>query len=153
MTDKEKKATDDLFSLTHINGYINLYDQKKANIYTSDLKRWQNGVKVLLNLIETQQEEIEKRNRQLEERTNRIRKLEKSCQNYFDTLMEVIEQKNEKNLIIREMAKYISSLDIDEDICKKVDNPCKDNAGDNKKTCDDCIKEYFINKIKKESKE
>lgn len=103
--------------------------------------------------LQTQQEEIEKRNRQLEERTNRIRKLEKSCQNYFDTLMEVIEQKNEKNLIIREMAKYISSLDIDEDICKKVDNPCKDYAGENKKTCDDCIKEYFINKIKKESKE
>lgn len=59
MTDEEKKATDDLFSLTHINGYINLYDQKKANICTSYLKRWQNGVKVLLNLIKTQQEEIE----------------------------------------------------------------------------------------------
>lgn len=61
MTDGEKKAIDDLFSLTHINGYINLYDQEKANIYTSNLKRWQNGVKVLLNLMQTQQEEIEKK--------------------------------------------------------------------------------------------
>ena len=49
---EEKKAIDDLFSLTHINGYIDLDKLKKATIYTSDLKKWQNGVKVLLNIRE-----------------------------------------------------------------------------------------------------
>ena len=45
MTDEEKKSIDDLFALTHINGYIDLYKQHQARIYTSDLSKWQNGVK------------------------------------------------------------------------------------------------------------
>ena len=59
LSEEEKKAIDDLFALTHINGYIDLYTQKEAKIHTLDLSKWQNGVKVLLNLIEKQQKEIE----------------------------------------------------------------------------------------------
>ena len=41
-------------------------------------------LKILLNLIQKQKEEIEKKNRQLKERTNRINNLEKECQKYFE---------------------------------------------------------------------
>lgn len=116
-----------------------------ANLEIREVLSWKNEIKRL-------NAEIEKKDRQLEERTNRIKKLEKSCQEYFDALMEMVERKNKASLIITEMAKYISNLDIDEDICKKVDNPCKDYAGENKKTCDNCIKEYFLNKVEKENK-
>ena len=43
--------------------------------------------------------ELEKKNRQLEERTNRIKNLEKECQKHFDTMMETIQDNNIKNLI------------------------------------------------------
>lgn len=58
LSDEEKKAIDDLFALTHINGYIDLYTQREVKIHTLDLSKWQNGVKVLLNLIEKQSKEI-----------------------------------------------------------------------------------------------
>ena len=69
MSEEEKKAIEDLFALTHINGYIDLYKQEKATIYTSELKRWQNAVKKILNLIEKQQ-------KLLEQKDNKIKELE-----------------------------------------------------------------------------
>ena len=60
LSEEEKKAIDDLFALTHINGYIDLYSKEQARIYTSLLSKWQNGVKVLLNLIQKKDTEINK---------------------------------------------------------------------------------------------
>ena len=59
MTDEEKKAIDDLFALTHINGYIDLHILHEVTIHTLYLSKWQKGVKVLLNLIKKQSKEIE----------------------------------------------------------------------------------------------
>lgn len=147
MTDEEKKAIDDLFSLTHINGYINLYDQKKANIYTSDLKRWQNSVKVLLNLIQTQQEEIEKKDALINTMGAEFERLEDLEDNTDMLKLEL--QKKDK--IIDEMAKYIASLDMEEDICvKNVANT--ELCNEEYSNCKECVKEYFINKVEKESK-
>ncbi len=50
-----------------------------------------------------------------------------------------------KGKIIDEMAGYIATLDIEEDICSKTENEHCDkmNFGE----CEDCIKEYFKNKV------
>lgn len=48
--------------------------------------------------------ELEKKDRQLEERTNRIRNLEKECQSNFDNMMDTIRDNSKKDKIIDLMA-------------------------------------------------
>ncbi len=51
-----------------------------------------------------------------------------------------------KEQIIDLMAEYIARLDIDQDICIKIEDSCFDYAGQNGKTCEECIKQYFERK-------
>lgn len=55
------------------------------------------------------------------------------------TVLNLLEKKDK---IIDEMATYIATLDIEEDICEKTKNEHCDkmNFGE----CEDCIKQYFI---------
>ena len=126
MTDGEKKAIDDLFSLTHINGYINLYDQEKANIYTSNLKRWQNGVKVLLNLMQTQQEEIEKKD-------NIVRSIISRLNNDIKNIAETKAKKSEHYLDDYTRCRLKAYKTKTKEIKEYIE------------------KEYFINKVEKEN--
>ena len=57
---------------------------------------------------------------------------------------ELILECEEKDKIIEQMTYYIMNLNIDEDICKKVN--CDTNSGE--LDCKDCIKQYFENKAK-----
>lgn len=59
----------------------------------------------------------------------------------------VLSELEKKEAIINEMAIYINNFDIDEDICKKVDEPCKNYAGENGKLCNECIIDYFTKKV------
>ena len=54
----------------------------------------------------------------------------------------------EKDKIIDLMANHIATSDSD--LCEYLDitTKCKYYAGDNGKTCDNCIKQYFENKAK-----
>lgn len=113
MTDKEKEAiqTFEFF----------LDDISKNGGCTIDIdfqhKKEYEAMWKIVNLIPTQQEEIEK-----------------------------------KDKIIDEMVKYISDLDIDEDICmKNVVNT--EICNEEYSNCKECIKEYFINKVEKENKD
>lgn len=90
MTDEEKKAIERLDKRLTIEKYTKNIG---TPVYIDDLK-------IALNLIQKQKEEIEKKDRQLEERTNRINNLEKECQKYF-------EQGINKDKIIDEMAEEI----------------------------------------------
>lgn len=64
------------------------------------------------------------------------------------------ERDRKDNIITRQnkqidlMAGYIATLDIDEDICSKIENEFCDkmNFGE----CEDCIKQYFKSKAEKE---
>lgn len=66
---------------------------------------------------------------------------EKALAEYMEWQKRELEQKDK---IIEQMTYYIMNLDIDEDICKKVN--CDTNSGE--LDCKDCIKQYFINKAK-----
>ncbi len=94
----------------------------------------------ILKLIENQQAEIEK----LKNRVKEVKKLIKYSlyKKEFAKLNKEIEKKNE---IIDEMAGYIATLDIEEDICSKTKNEHCDkmNFGE----CEDCIKQYFKEKV------
>lgn len=134
MTDEEKQAIDDLFSLTHINGYINLYDQKKANIYTSDLKRWQNGVKVLLNLTNNQQSEIRQYEKALHDQIIKD----------YDIEIGLKEEIEKKDKIIDEMVICMEQAGTGRrgfSCIFRESKECNENG------CRVCIKEYFKKKV------
>ena len=63
---------------------------------------------------------------------------------YISDLKNVLSMLKEKDKIIEQMTYYIMNLDIDEDICKRVN--CDTNSGE--LDCKDCIKQYFENKVK-----
>ena len=80
------------------------------------------AIQTILNLIEKLQKENEK-----------------ALAEYMKWQKQEMEQKDK---IIEQMTYYIMNLDIDEDICKKVN--CDTNSGE--LDCKDCIKQYFENK-------
>lgn len=68
---------------------------------------------------------------------------------YQKALDDLIKSDKENNLLKKQvnlMSKYISNLDIDEDICKKVENNCDDFNKENK--CIECVKQYFYRLVK-----
>lgn len=102
-----------------------------------------NAGKKAFEIINKQQNEIErllKDNYRLD-RENQL-KFEKALDDLIKSDKENSLLKKQVNL----MSKYISNLDIDEDICKKVENNCDDFNKENK--CIDCIKQYFESKSK-----
>ena len=67
------------------------------------------------------------------------------------TIINLIEKQqkelDKKDKIINEMSKYIRACDIDEDICKTETECISDNL-----KCENCIIDYFINKVDKEGR-
>lgn len=63
----------------------------------------------------------------------------------IETVLKLLEKKDK---IIDLMANHIATSDSD--LCEYLDitTKCKYYAGDNGKTCDNCIKQYFENKAK-----
>ena len=70
----------------------------------------------------------------------------------IETVLSMLEEKDKtissKDKIIDLMANHIATSDSD--LCEYLDitTKCKYYAGDNEKTCDNCIKQYFENKAK-----
>ena len=77
---------------------------------------------------------LEKKNKQIEQYQNMLA---------TNDMLHVLECEK-KDKIIDEMATYIVTLDIEEDICEKTKNEHCDkmNFGE----CEDCIKQYFERK-------
>lgn len=63
-------------------------------------------------------------------------------------IRELQKENEEKDNIINLMTGYIATLDIEEDICSKIENEHCDkmNFGE----CEDCIKQYFAGLVEKE---
>ena len=91
----------------------------------------------------------------LKEKDNRIEQLEninkfqsKDIGKAVDYTFELNKEIEEKDKIIDLMANHIATSDSD--LCEYLDitTKCKYYAGDNGKTCDNCIKQYFENKAR-----
>ena len=63
---------------------------------------------------------------------------------YQEAMKLVLSMLEKKDKIIEQMTYYIMNLDIDEDICQKVN--CDTNSGE--LDCKECIIPYFENKVK-----
>lgn len=111
------------------------------SVFISDLKN------VLSMLKEKDIEFIETKeaNRQLSvELENKNKQIEQYMNILATNDMLHVKECEEKDQIIEQMTYYIMNLDIDEDICKRVN--CDTNSGE--LDCKDCIKQYFKNKVK-----
>lgn len=131
-------------SLKKIKRQISIGECEKnigISVFISDLKN------VLSMLKEKDIEFIETKeaNRQLSvELENKNKQIEQYMNILATNDMLHVKECEEKDQIIEQMTYYIMNLDIDEDICKRVN--CDTNSGE--LDCKDCIKQYFKNKVK-----
>lgn len=102
--------------------------------------------------IETVLSELEKKDSLINEQLKENVRLQNELNEENKRCMILANNDKFKEQVIDEMAKYINNFDIDEDICKKVDEPCKNYAGENGKLCNECIIKYFTNKVEREGK-
>lgn len=117
-------------------GYMQGYEDGKK------LKR-----SAVANIVENQQYYIF--NKQIEHYKEYIVKLQKENEKALAEYMKWQKQElGQKDKIIDLMANHIATSDSD--LCEYLDitTKCKYYAGDNGKTCDNCIKQYFENKAK-----
>ncbi len=117
--------------------FINLVDRKEKDI---------EGWKKYCEEIQEEQTEMSNKNCKLEFDVENLKKEnEKALAEYMKWQKQELGQKDK---IIDLMANHIATSDSD--LCEYLDitTKCKYYAGDNGKTCDNCIKQYFENKAK-----
>ena len=98
------------------------------------------------NDIEEARERLEKRIKDIWFSTTYSQEQEeKDLKILLSDYKRVLKENEEKNKIIDSMIKVM----IDSSICDYfIKEKCKNYAGENGKICDDCIKQYFENKVK-----
>jgi len=78
-----------------------------------------------------------------------IEKLQKENEKALAEYMKWQKQElGQKDKIIDLMAETINNHDIDEDICKQMEQKANCNEFEDTEKCKECIKQYFINKAK-----
>lgn len=123
-------------------------------IYNVDLYTYNIAVKNVLSMLEEKDKQIEKlkkhNDRLLKKLRNRVKDVKKlqKYSLYKKEFSGLNKQLQNKEKIINLMANHIATSDSD--LCEYLDitTKCKYYAGDNGKTCDNCIKQYFENKSK-----
>ena len=131
----------------------------------TDLYTYSLAVRTVLNMLKEKDAEIEKKDRQLEERNNRIRNLEKEAQTYFDGMADLnVELEKYKRLYNKALndavitahdnmkKDRIIDLYIDELVSNEFDRCCQECCREcekDKDTLRTCIKQYFERKQKK----
>ena len=83
-----------------------------------------------------------------EDRNKTNLKIDQAIEHILSDYKRVLKENEKKDKIIDLMANNIATSDSD--LCEYLDITvkCKYYAGDNGKTCDNCIKQYFENKAK-----
>ena len=100
---------------------------------------------------------IEEKDKTIEKQKEQIDYLQRSCDRKENSLIEEQQENAELENKLKEKDKIIdlmvnSIATSDSDLCQYLDmtEKCKYYAGENKKTCDESIKQYFENKAKGE---
>lgn len=133
---------------------ILLKDFQKGKIEKDKLEHYRGSYKMgyfytadIQEAIETVLSELEKKDSLINEQLKENVRLQNELNEENKRCMILANNDKFKEQVIDEMAIYINNFDIDEDICKKVDEPCKNYAGENGKLCNECIIDYFTKKV------
>lgn len=138
MTEEEKKQ---IRIINNFVLYCRGFEEKK---YTdSELFL---AIENVSDLIQNQQSEIERKEHE-------YRDLELKYNQNLKFLKHFREELQKQDKMIDLMANNIASSDSD--LCQYIDETirCKYYAGENKKLCDDCIKQYFEKQVESEDKQ
>ena len=144
--------------MIQINNGVIKEARKNGDIFamqlTADLDTDSIAIEKVLTMLEEKDKQIDKLKkhndellRKLRNRVKEVKKLEKYSL-YKEEFSRLNKQLQNKDKIIDLMANHIATSDSD--LCEYLDitTKCKYYAGDNEKTCDNCIKQYFENKAK-----
>lgn len=88
----------------------------------------------------------------LKEKDAEIEKYKQLYNKALDDAVITAHDNIKKDKMIDLMTEYIINSNNEEGICLKVEDSCFDYAGQNGKTCDTCIKQYFERKVEDECK-
>lgn len=154
----KEQAIERLKKMIQINNGVIKEARKNGDIFamqlTADLDTDSIAIETVLSMLKEKDKQIDKLKkhndkllRKLRNRVKEVKKLEKYSL-YKEEFSRLNKQLQSKDKIIDLMANHIATSDSD--LCEYLDitTKCKYYAGDNGKTCDNCIKQYFENKAK-----
>ena len=154
----KEQAIERLKKMIQINNGVIKEARKNGDIFamqlTADLDTDSIAIEKVLTMLEEKDKQIDKLKkhndellRKLRNRVKEVKKLKKYSL-YKEEFSRLNQQVQSKDKIIDLMANHIATSDSD--LCEYLDitTKCKYYAGDNGKTCDNCIKQYFENKAK-----
>ena len=154
----KEQAIERLKKMIQINNGVIKEARKNGDIFamqlTADLDTDSIAIEKVLTMLAEKDKQIDKLKkhndellRKLRNRVKEVKKLEKYSL-YKEEFSRLNKQLQNKDKIIDLMANHIATSDSD--LCEYLDitTKCKYYAGDNGKTCDNCIKQYFENKAK-----
>ena len=120
---------------------IKFIEATDCDYYDEELELYQNRVKQFNTVLSM----LEEKDKQIEEYRGIGLRTHKQQVQIKKSLKGII---NKQNKIIDLMANHIATNDSN--LCQYLDmtTKCKYYAGENGKTCDECIKQYFENKAK-----
>lgn len=97
-------------------------------------------------------EELKEKNKKLEEeKAAYVKGYMIASDEYVETTIKKIKQKDFYEKVIDRMAEDVANSDIDEDICRQYESKEKRCAeGNNQKECVKCIKRYYFKKVRGE---
>lgn len=134
---------------------ILLNDFAKGKIERDKLENYTGGFKMGYFYTRDIQEAIETVIQALEQKDKEIQELKAKYDKDTHTLQNQLDIANadrvEKDKIIKAMAKYLNSTDIDEDICKTVSKEFNCTLYQNEDFCINCIIAYFQKKAREEN--
>ena len=154
----KEQAIERLKKMIQINNGVIKEARKNGDIFamqlTADLDTDSIAIETVLSMLKEKDKQIDKLKkhndkllRKLRNRVKEVKKLEKYSL-YKEEFSRLNKQLQSKDKIIDLMANHIATSDSD--LCEYLDitTKCKYYEGDNGKTCDNCIKQYFENKAK-----
>ena len=157
MTDKEKEAIKNVTKILNKKIDLKIYSHTDYKIINKAYKIYtDNDIRTVLNLIQTQQEEIERlKKTELKTKGGGIKVTLEGLLDIEKKMLELEAELEKKDKIIDEMASFIGAYELDEKISKTYCDGTLDNCKhkEDAGTCRACIKEYFINKVEKENKD
>lgn len=139
MTEKEEKAIKNLKEIIDLSKeeIENNDENTTAILDITDLK----SLAIVLKALEQKDKEIQELKAKYDKDTHTL-------QNQLDIANA---DRVEKDKIIKAMAKYLNSTDIDEDICKTVSKEFNCTLYQNEDFCINCIIAYFQKKAREEN--
>lgn len=129
MTKEQEEAIADVNALKEMYECLSSY-RKETDSHYKIFKRRTSSIETVLSMLE--EKDKQKKNTYIGD---------------LDGLIKLQQEITIRDKVIDLMVKFIARTDT-KDICNNIKQHCVEYVGENKMTCDECIKQYFENEAK-----